>query len=809
MDEALFTYLPIKISPRLFILAFFLALGIVFSWRTYLLYKLRCQLKNVEKENKKLQQFLNHSGSAWIYWSLKANTLVSYAIALKTLGLPFHENMKIETLLNWFSIENVPALEKNLAKLRDMGTGFEMTLPLQDKGVILEVKGHNLDNDTRLISLRDVTQEVHKNNYQSSEITELLTERNHFITILNALPFPIWTRSENGKLTFCNMHYARALDSTPEDVVNRGKILWPSFYSGTLQEDLGAQFFLTPHRDHLIIRGARRLMELSEVLCNQEFVGYAHDLTEVEMAQNELKRHIDAHHEVLEGISTGITIYGPDKRLKFFNHAYSRMFEMDENWMHTEPSLGEILEDLRQRQMVSEISDFPAYKQKIYKIFTSLLNPFQQLEHLSDGRTLRMVTAPHPLGGIFYTFEDVTDKLELERQYNTLIEVQQATLGNLYEGVAVFGADYRLKLYNPAFQRIWSLEGETLNQGQHISEVIEKIKKYFDFKEDWEAYKEKITHYVTDRIPKHRTLLRVDGSALELSYVPLPDGAHMMSYIDITDSLKAERALRERNQALQTADKLKSEFIANVTDELRFPLNEIIGNTEILLDRFIGDLNEEQKFYVSRVRTTSENLMILVNDIIDLATLEAGHMKLTFQEVDLYTLLTNLGKILEDPLMKAQIHFKMTCDPDIGCFRIDEKRLKQALYNILVQAIKFTPEKGSIVLQAVKKERTLRITVSDTGEGKGREEPSYSLNSFSHPSINEHSLSKGLGLGLGLPLVKNLVELHGGKLKIRSKAKKGTTVTCIFPLEKFSPVTNDNMNRLENKERIPIVGRGG
>lgn len=794
MDEALFTYLPVSIPPRFFILAFTTIAMLALSWRLYILSRTRRQLQEMEQMQTRLSQLLNLSDQGWILWSILSNTMTSQSSLLKEFKINLDQTITLSSILNCFSIENVPSLEKRLTALRDIGEEFVTDIPLHETKKIIRISGKTLDKDTRIIWLRDVTNEVKERTYQALEITSLLEERNRFCGILNSLPFPIWARSETGQLLFCNGFYANALNSSSDQVIAKGKTLWTKFMSPTPKESEAPLFFTQPIRHHVIIDGSRRLLEFRETKYSSDYIGFAHDLTEIEIAQNDLKRHIEAHHDVLEEISVGITIYGPDRKLKFFNHAYSRLFDMDEKWLHSEPSAGDVLEDLRQKQMLPEIVDFPAYKQKINKLFTSLLNPFQHLDHLADGRTIRMVTAPHPMGGIFYIFEDVTDKLELERQYNTLIAVQQTTLNNLYEGVAVFGSNHRLKLHNPAFERMWNLRDGALEVGQHISTLVEKIKPFFNHKNNWESYKKKIITYVTDRIPKRRILQRQDGSTLELSYVPLPDGSHMMSYSDITDRMKAEQALRERSEALQATDKLKSEFIATITDELRSPLNEIVGNTEILNSSYVGALNSQQKLYTNRIRTCSQNLMTLVSDIIDLASIEAGHMKLHYKKINIFNLLKNAVLLFEGVARKAKITIKIDCTKSIGHFFADEKRMKQVLYNLLTNSIKFTNEGGKINLKATREADKVVFTLSDTGIGIAHDDQFLIFKNFVKTASPHRSF--GNSVGLGLPLVKNIINLHGGTVKVSSKPQGGTTITYTLPIgedhKKTKTIVNDN-----------------
>ena len=186
-------------------------------------------------------------------------------------------------------------------------------------------------------------------------------------------------------------------------------------------------------------------------------IGYALDKTAIDETQGELKRHVRAHGDVLESLSTAVAIFNADGKLRFLNNEYFKQFGLEEEFLTSEPTLDEVLEALRERRRIPEYADFPKYKRELMRELFTLLHPMEELLHLPDGSTLRMVAAPHPLGGVTISYEDVTDTLRLERSYNTLIQVQRETLDHLYEGIAVFGSDGRLKLSNPAFARIWGL----------------------------------------------------------------------------------------------------------------------------------------------------------------------------------------------------------------------------------------------------------------------------------------------------------------------------------------------------------------
>ena len=204
---------------------------------------------------------------------------------------------------------------------------------------------------------------------------------------------------------------------------------------------------------------------------------------------------------------------------------------------------------------------------------------------------------------------------------------------------------------------------------------------------------------------------------LQEAAVPLPDGNVLLTYLDVTDTARVERALRERNEALETAGRLKSEFIANVSHELRTPLNAVIGFADILNNQYFGELNARQLEYSRGILASSHQLMKLINDILDLATIEAGYMVLETRRVEVFEMLQAVLSLTRERARSRDLALELQCPPDIGVIEADERRLKQALFNLISNAIKFTLPGGAVTLRAERREAELLLTVADTGIG--------------------------------------------------------------------------------------------
>ena len=596
-------------------------------------------------------------------------------------------------------------------------------------------------------------------------------ERDELAAVLEAAPFPAWRRADDLSIRWGNAAYMRAVGSLGGEIESA---LTPE-QGRTLAARARADARSAVELRHFVVDGQRRALEVAE---RPDGAGFASDVTDREEARAELRRYVDASSEVLNNLNAAIVIFGPNKRVAFFNHAYARLWRLDEDWLSSGPLHAELIDQMRENRLLPEQADYPAFKAGMQRLYTDLLETAEELMHRPDGRVLRQLTSPHPLGGLLMVYEDVTDRLALERSYNTLIAVQQETLANLYEGVAVFGSDGRLKLSNPAYARIWRFAPELLEGEPHVSELVDAARELFPRDRDWRTLSTHLVAQVTERRMRSGRMERPDGGVIDYAAVPLPDGATLFTYVDVTDSANVERALRDRNEALETADRLKTEFLANVSYELRSPLNVIIGFSEILGNEYFGELNARQKEYAAGMLESSHHLLALINDILDLSSFEAGQLELERESFDLEAALESTLSLGRERARKQKLTLELECASPLGEIMADERRIKQALFNLLSNAIKFTPPGGRVTLGAERRGAEVAIWVADTGIGIDAEERNLVFEKFQR---GRRAKSRK-GVGLGLSLVKSIVELHGGSVDLDSQVGVGTRITCRLPL---------------------------
>ncbi|MBT3789589.1 MAG: PAS domain-containing protein [Alphaproteobacteria bacterium] len=450
----------------------------------------------------------------------------------------------IDVLEPAFDAAQFVQFRRAVAGLRSDGIAFELELKSAHEGPSIRTRGSLAASGAAVVWFRELAELEALAASSSERVAAVLQDVDLMRTLLDQAPFPVWRRGKGLEVTWANKNYCSAVEADFVRVVEQGLELVPGVSVGSARAqaaraaETGAS---QTERRRFVVGGARRTYELIEIpLANGDIAGYAHDVTERDDAAGELARYIDAQNDVFDQLLSGIAIFGPDKQLVFSNAAYARIWELDEEWLATTPSHGDILERLRESRQLPEQANFPAYKTSVMALYTSVIDRQEEQVYLPDGRTLREIISPHPLGGLLYIFEDVSDRLELERARNTVVAVQQATLDHLFEGVAVFGPDGRLKIFNAGYARVWELDANMLAREPHVSEIAELTRPLFQTdvadEEGWLQLKEAVIRGALGRETSEHIIRRPDGVILRHAAVPLPDGAMLHSYLDITDT---------------------------------------------------------------------------------------------------------------------------------------------------------------------------------------------------------------------------------------------------------------------------------
>ena len=406
-----------------------------------------------------------------------------------------------------------------------------------------------------ILSLQDITSTSSDLRRQQRQFIEFEQELDMLQQYVGNMPLAIWFKDLQGRIKHCNNFYAKALDTSVARVIAESIELVKRPATPEQIEPVTTQ-------QHAVINGQRRLLEIQEIpVPKKGVIGYARDITQFEEWQNDRQQEELAHREILENLSDSIAIYGSDARLKYFNSAYVKMFSFQESFLYNKPTFGEVLEDLRTRRKMQEVSNFPQHKERRNSLFNTVFEPLQEIHHQPDGSVLKMTICPHAIGGILIVFEDITDKLALERGYNTLLAVQKETIDNLHEGLAVVGSDQRLRLCNKAFSKLLKMEDDQCKPGTHVSDILNLAKSLLP-DAVFNHWNNHIYELCENRSPVNELIDSSNNLKIQISYIPLPDGSHLFSFVDISDSWKFEQSIRERNEALEQADHLKTDFIS-------------------------------------------------------------------------------------------------------------------------------------------------------------------------------------------------------------------------------------------------------
>ena len=680
----------------------------------------------------------------------------------------------------WLSPKAAQSIEGAVQRLRARGEGFQY-LTQATNGRHIEAEGRAVMG-VAVLRLRDISatrQEMlglaHAGELLKAEVSGLRA-------MLDTLAQPIWLRGKDGQISWANEAYAFAVDVAHSSDVVANQIEFLDFNSRSESADMTKAGEVFQRRFPAVVSGQRRIFDVVETPIDNGTLGYASDVTDLETVRSDLQRHMENHVGTLDQLPTAVAIFDERQRLTFSNLAYRKLWQLSDTFIASQPTDSEILESLRDARRLPEQADYRSWKRALLEAYRSVETQ-ETAWYLPGGRTLRVVINPNPQGGVTYLFDDVTAQFHLESSFNSLTQVQSETLNTLKEGVAVFGTDGRLKLRNQSFESIWRLDSTRIANRPHIDQMILDVHHIYADVTIWSAIRSAIVGLNETRQGQYFRMERHDGSIVDCALAPLPDGATLVTFVDVSDTVHVERALKEKNDALEQAAQLRENFIHHVSYQLRSPLTNVIGFTELLASGTAGALNERQEEYASHVIRSSNALMAIIDDILDLASFDSGEARLDLSDTDVRGTIEIAVEGLKDRLAEHNVSLVIDTPADIGAFRADAKRIRQVLFNLLSNAIGFSAPGQTVTVVARRLAGGLSLAVRDEGRGIPREIIDRVFDRFETYSGG----TRHRGVGLGLSIVRALVELHGGNVKIVSEPGAGTLVSCLFPDDSGKP----------------------
>lgn len=615
---------------------------------------------------------------------------------------------------------------------------------------------------------------------ESPETASSRTNSNSEIkNILNALPIYIWQKDLDSRITFCNKAYSDALESTTENVVQNNLKLIKSSKNKDNEYSIKSKQFV----DDVVIKGDRKYLEVTENACigNSPSLCFALDITEKEELKREYGDYKKQTEETLDQISVPILIFDSNMELIFANSAIEKLVGFD-IWSLPQRSYEDIVSAVLDKGLILTGIDDREFKEKATNLFKELIDPRHKTLYMQNGKILDVFISPNRSGGIIILFEDISDTVNLQRTVDSISSIQQETLDHLNEGIIVFGTDNCIKLLNSAIWDVFSAKKFSNFRKMHLKEFFYKISDTFDSSINLEIWVSKIISMASQKLQHSDTLKLSSGKTVKYSYVPFSEGLHFLSFVDNTEKQLLENAMNEKNKIVDQVDKIKTDLISNISNELRAPLNTILGFSDILINQYFGELNTKQLEYCHGIMKSVSKISDVVNAIINLTSIEVAQSRIQYQEVNLFNFLedtTNLFKTRASAQQVAiQNKFKNT--EQVAFF--DEKSMKQAIFHILSRLLKFTPQNETISLDAKFSQNAadpIEISISDTNLELALEtlkRLSKMLDSNMPTNSSEDYVD------FGLILANNIVHLHDGHITLESENE--TKITIFLPKKK-------------------------
>ena len=683
--------------------------------------------------------------------------------------------------------EQLAELTEAVRRTQKTATPFRMVVTPRGSKRSLALRGHLADpqvspGGAAMVWVFDFSD-------SESELVKLRTEaaraRGDFaalVALIEAAPMPMWFRGPAGELRLVNSAYVAAVGGSDaaSTVAASVELIEPA--DGVSAADVAlraaAQHKPAERAVMATIAGERRMLRVSDLPLGEEGIaGYAVDIEDMEELARTFRAFREAQRTMLDQLSAGVAQFDARQKLIFVNQPFQRMFGLAPAEMADQPTFEQMFDLAREAERLPEARDFPQWRRERAQWFMAGA-PQEEVWTLGDGTHLRVVAQPQPDGGLLLIVEDRTEQLQIAANRDTLLRTRTATFDSLFESVAVFAPDGRMQLWNRRFARDWGLDAEFLDTHPHVEALLERIGARLKRPQLAGAVGDAVRGATLDRRQAGGRAALADGRTLRFTGVPLPDGNGLLAVLDITDSQKAEAALKERNAALLEADAIKTRFLANMSYEFRTPLTSIGGFAELLQAGLGGALDAQGQEYVADILTSVARLGEQIESVLDLAQSEAGLLPLAQEPIDMFPFVTALVDERAARIKAAGLTLDFRGDRSAGQVMGDPRRLERAIGHLVDNAIAATPTGGRILMQLERGKRGLRLVISDNGPGMDGAALARALGGL---KVGSDGKTVERRQGLGLPLARQLIEAHGGSLEIHSEPGQGTAAIVALP----------------------------
>ncbi len=676
---------------------------------------------------------------------------------------------------SWLSLEDSNFLLSHIEALRNKAIGFEVDLTSLN-GKNLRISGHIMAGSAA-IRIRAISQGSNITSLSQLDVAQF-ADFASTKSILALLSKPAWICNLDGKLVYSNAAYLKysALLNKQNNNDGLAEIISKELLHEQVEQLRNSECI---KKQINLANGERSEMTIFNIEG-----GSAGFLKISQNNQTDIKNtDNDNGFAYVDAFSLPVAVFDKDQKLCHFNKAYCELWGLDKKWLNSGVNETAILNKLHTKSLLPSVVNYRKWRKDhlaSYELETSRINEW----YLPDGRILSVKAVPASgQKGVVYIFEDISESRALKISHNALVNVQSETLNSLSEGVAVFGTNARLTLSNPSLSMLWGIPLNELDKNLHIDEIGELCAKAMpqDGKQIWQDLKAAIIDLSPSRSDKAERIKISDGRVIDYKITRLPDGQSMMSFVDVTKSISFETMLKERNEALIIADKIKDDFVKNVSYELRSPLTNIIGFSDMLDSGVSGELNKKQQEYTSYIKNSSQRLGILIDNILDLATIDAGVAELNFEQVDIMQLVerakAGLVSMNDFAGTKAEINLIVEIEPNLPPLIADSTRIVQILYNLLANAMRFSEAGSRVWLNISSNNTRIIFTIEDEGEGISEEMKAVLFKRFER----EATQGQQTGAGLGLAIVKSFVNLHSGSISLEKREPKGTRIIVSLP----------------------------